>query len=394
MTASPGKIFNGTWLTSIILCYSLIRICNGETAGRCGSEQSIFGKALKGHVFATGEVKSPDECFTKCQQEPICQSFNYVINEDICELSNRTKEAKPDNFVPDQKRMYMKGGIKRIPLGSIPTLPAQSCKEIKANEGGQAVSSNSWLDPSGSGEVILAYCDMNTEVADFCVNPRCQNGGTCVTGHVNYTCECSSRWTGAYCEIAAQFHTSTILHDFGNTTFIYDLTQFLDPVLQGHSSFSWTKCYHALSDGWEASTFHSLCDDKGPTLAIIRVNNYIFGGFTSISWRSSICSYAADSQAFIFSLYNTKGYHPVKLTQSGNANVYCPVYRCSSSLVTFGNGYDLKISNLASTNLLSYTRPNCYSPPDGCSYSVECSFFAGSFSFSPSDIEVFFLTAS
>ena len=48
-------------------------------------------------------------------------------------------------------------------LGSIPTLPAQSCKEIKANEGGQAVSSNSWLDATGSGEVILAYCDMNTE---------------------------------------------------------------------------------------------------------------------------------------------------------------------------------------------------------------------------------------
>ncbi|KAL9989369.1 hypothetical protein ACROYT_G003911 [Oculina patagonica] len=108
-------------------------MCYGETAGRCGSEQSIFGKALKGHVFATVETKSLDECFTKCQQEPRCQSFNYVINENI------------------------------FPLGSIPALPAQSCKEIKANEGGQAVSSNSWLDPSGSGEVILAYCDMNTE---------------------------------------------------------------------------------------------------------------------------------------------------------------------------------------------------------------------------------------
>ena len=48
-------------------------------------------------------------------------------------------------------------------LGSFSALPAQSCKAIKANEGGQAVSGNSWLDPTGSGEVILAYCDMNTE---------------------------------------------------------------------------------------------------------------------------------------------------------------------------------------------------------------------------------------
>lgn len=53
-------------------------------------------------------------------------------------------------------------------LGSIPTLPARSCKEIKANEGGQAVSGNSWLDATGSGEVILGYCDMNTEGLIIC----------------------------------------------------------------------------------------------------------------------------------------------------------------------------------------------------------------------------------
>ena len=50
-----------------------------------------------------------------------------------------------------------------VQLGSFPALPAQSCKEIKANEGGQAVSGSSWLDPTGSGELIMAYCDMNTE---------------------------------------------------------------------------------------------------------------------------------------------------------------------------------------------------------------------------------------
>ncbi|XP_078349454.1 uncharacterized protein LOC144634375 [Oculina patagonica] len=100
MTSRHGKISHKTWLASLLLC-CVARMCYGETAGRCGSEQSIFGKALKGHVFATVETKSLDECFTKCQQEPRCQSFNYVINENICELNNRTKEAKPENFVPD-----------------------------------------------------------------------------------------------------------------------------------------------------------------------------------------------------------------------------------------------------------------------------------------------------
>jgi len=38
-------------------------------------------------------------------------------------------------------------------------------------------------------------------------------------------------------------------------------------------------------DGWAASTFHSRCDNKGPTVTIIRVGGkYIFGGYTSLSW--------------------------------------------------------------------------------------------------------------
>ena len=49
-----------------------------------------------------------------------------------------------------------------VPLASIPELPADSCKEIKASEGGQAVSGNYWLDSTRSGNSILAFCDMNT----------------------------------------------------------------------------------------------------------------------------------------------------------------------------------------------------------------------------------------
>ena len=50
-----------------------------------------------------------------------------------------------------------------VVLGSTPSLPAESCKEIKANEAGEVVSGNSWLDPTGSGDIVLAYCDMETE---------------------------------------------------------------------------------------------------------------------------------------------------------------------------------------------------------------------------------------
>ena len=44
------------------------------------------------------------------------------------------------------------------------------------------------------------------------------------------------------------------------------------------------RCWHAKTDGWAASTFHSNCDGKGPTVTIIKVGSYIFGGYTDLTW--------------------------------------------------------------------------------------------------------------
>ena len=49
------------------------------------------------------------------------------------------------------------------PLGSIPELPAESCKEIKASEGQQVVSDWYWIHSAKQGKAVLAYCDMETE---------------------------------------------------------------------------------------------------------------------------------------------------------------------------------------------------------------------------------------
>ena len=46
------------------------------------------------------------------------------------------------------------------------------------------------------------------------------------------------------------------------------------------------KCWHAKTDGWNSSTFHSNCDGKGPTVTIIEVNKYIFGGYIDKSWTN------------------------------------------------------------------------------------------------------------
>ena len=48
-------------------------------------------------------------------------------------------------------------------LGSIPELPADSCKEIKASEGEAVVSGNYWLDLEKDGNPLNLYCDMTTD---------------------------------------------------------------------------------------------------------------------------------------------------------------------------------------------------------------------------------------
>ena len=46
------------------------------------------------------------------------------------------------------------------------------------------------------------------------------------------------------------------------------------------------RCWHAPSHGCDPSTFHRLCDGRGPTVTIIRVGSYIFGGYTDKSWTT------------------------------------------------------------------------------------------------------------
>ena len=50
-----------------------------------------------------------------------------------------------------------------VPLGSIPEIPAETCKEIKASEFGQAVSGDYWFDSVLPGKIILLPCNMETE---------------------------------------------------------------------------------------------------------------------------------------------------------------------------------------------------------------------------------------
>ena len=70
----------------------------------------------------------------------------------------------------------------------------------------------------------------------------------------------------------------------GNSiNYVKTIRSWLSPVARSVKS-AWKLCWRASVDGWAARTFHSRCDGKGPTVTIIRVGKYIFGGYTSSSW--------------------------------------------------------------------------------------------------------------
>lgn len=68
---------------------------------------SSLGKALKGHTFERFKANCPTDCIIRCEKELRCQSYNYVLEEKICELNNRTNEARPVDFKNDPARIYI-----------------------------------------------------------------------------------------------------------------------------------------------------------------------------------------------------------------------------------------------------------------------------------------------
>ena len=77
------------------------------------SESSIFGWMLRGHVYDTLLAELPFACVFKCREDNRCQSFNWVISLLTCEFNNRTKEARPKDFIPNPDRSYYPRDLKR-----------------------------------------------------------------------------------------------------------------------------------------------------------------------------------------------------------------------------------------------------------------------------------------
>ena len=65
----------------------------------------------------------------------------------------------------------------------------------------------------------------------------------------------------------------------------------------------WRLLFRASRDGFAAAAFHSKCDNKGPTVTIVKSGNNIFGGFTEVSWSSPSGSSLWLSKFTVLSLF-------------------------------------------------------------------------------------------
>ena len=44
-------------------------------------------------------------------------------------------------------------------------------------------------------------------------------------------------------------------------------------------------CYRASLHGWQSQKFHQYCDGKAGTVVLVKVGNWIFGGYTDQTWN-------------------------------------------------------------------------------------------------------------
>ena len=94
----------------IAVMFVMCKLLYEADAQQCNpSEKSILGMMLQRHIFKsiTG-VHLGHACLIECYADVRCQSFNYLISEHVCELNNRTKEARPNDFVPNSERYYFR----------------------------------------------------------------------------------------------------------------------------------------------------------------------------------------------------------------------------------------------------------------------------------------------
>jgi hypothetical protein len=149
--------------------------------------------------------------------------------------------------------------------------------------------------------------------------------------------------------------------------------------------------YRASRDGFQASSFHSKCDNISNTVTIIKTtSNSVFGGFTSAIWTSN-GGITYDANAFIFSLRRSGNLNKERFNVSNSFYAISSYYYYGP---IFGDSWysDIQVSSNSNQNYDSYSYfGRWYQLPKNISYgSFEAqSYLAGSNYWKTEEIEVY-----
>ena len=143
--------------------------------------------------------------------------------------------------------------------------------------------------------------------------------------------------------------------------------------------FSIDLIYRGTRDGFSSDSFHKKCDNKGPTLTLIKSKKFdqIFGGFTKQPWDKSNQP-GKCSETFVFSL--TKNRKLAVLDEES------AIFKSGSAGPVFGNG-DIYICSDCDKSADSYS--NLGVGFDATNMNNSVAFFAGEESFMVKEMEVF-----
>jgi hypothetical protein len=140
----------------------------------------------------------------------------------------------------------------------------------------------------------------------------------------------------------------------------------------GNPNQRWKLCYKKSRDGSTSTTYHTLCDFRGPSVSVLMLaNGYVLGGYCKTSTRASVAGYIADKDAFIFSITN-KSKFPL-----GGSNDALAIYCNSSNGPTFGGGHDIYVSSTMTDTYCNFPYAYAYNGVTGIASNSASQFLCG-----------------
>ena len=143
------------------------------------------------------------------------------------------------------------------------------------------------------------------------------------------------------------------------TNFVQNLS--LKNWINSNSNIQVNLLYRLSRDGPEISTFHNLCDNKGPTLTLFHTEDGDKIGFYINESFDSTSSWKYDSNCFIFNLNQNKKFMKIKRYYLFDYPSFCCLSNCGPSV----NGLGCNENN--SLNSIFYSYANIVKCFENCS---------------------------